>query len=388
MKWTPQNQNTTIKEKTSWCVRSNQEWNREFSKTKKSPSIKSEKITKNLKYDRSLKHDYPPPNNLKVFWAFVGGGGSTMGYKLAGFQHLGGVEIDGRMAKIYQTNHSPEHFYHEDIRDFNQRTDLPKELYELDILDGSPPCSAFSMSWKREECWGKEKVFKEGQKKQILDELVFVFCETVAKFQPKVVVMENVPGLVAGRAKKYAIEVYDRLSLLWYHVQVFMLNSATMGVPQARERIFFIARRKDLELPDLVLNFNEPPVYFGEIVDRNSTSHPHLRPSIVERRPYVESGDQNLKFADAKYRNLNTYNAFFSTYILYDNIVAPTLTSSGTAVYYNEVRNLNDTEYIRMSSFPKDFDFCGISVRYVCGMSVPPLMTARIAFEIRKQRFK
>ncbi|MCQ4142520.1 DNA cytosine methyltransferase [Chryseobacterium sp. EO14] len=50
------------------------------------------------------------------------------------------------MAKIYQTNHSPEHFYHEDIRDFNRRNDLPKELYELDILDGSPPCSAFSMS--------------------------------------------------------------------------------------------------------------------------------------------------------------------------------------------------------------------------------------------------
>ena len=217
---------------------------------------------------------------------------------------------------------------------------------------------------------------------------MFKFCDTVEKLMPKVVVMENVPGLVAGRAKKYAIEVYDRLSLLLYQVQVFMINSATMGVPQARERIFFIARRKDLELPDLVLNFDESPVYFGEIVDRNSTSHSHLRPSIVERRPYVEFGDQNLKFADAKYRNLNTYNAFFSTYILYDNIVAPTLTSSGTAVYYNEVRNLNDTEYIRMSSFPKDFDFCGISVRYVCGMSVPPLMTARIAFEIRKQRFK
>ena len=372
----------------SWCARSNQESNREFSKTKKSPSIKSEKITKNLKYDRSLKHDYPPVHNLKVFWAFVGGGGSTMGYKLAGFQHLGGVEIDGRMAKIYQANHSPKYFYHEDIKDFNLKNDLPKELYNLDILDGSPPCSAFSMSWKREEYRGREKVFKEWQKKQILDELVFIFCDTVEKLNPKVVVMENVPGLVAGRAKKYAIEVYDRLSLLWYQVQVFRLNCATMGVPQARERIFFIARRKDLEFPDLVLNFNESPVYFGEIVDRNSTSHPHLWPSIVERRPYVEFGDQNLKFADAKYRNLNTYNAFFSTYILYDNIVAPTLTSSGTAVYYNEVRNLNDTEYIRMSSFPKDFDFCGTSVRYVCGMSVPPLMTARIAFEIRKQRFK
>lgn len=310
-----------------------------------------------------------------------------MGYKLAGFQHLGGVEIDPKMAKIYQTNHAPKYFYHEDIRDFNLRTDLPNELSGLDILDGSPPCSAFSMSGKREETWGKEKTFKEGQKKQVLDELVFVFCDTVEKLKPKVVIMENVPGLIAGRAKKYAIEIFDRLENIGYQVQIFRLNSATMGVPQARERIFFIARRNDLELPELVLNFNEPLVYFEEVVDKNSITHPHLRPSIVKRRPYVEFGDQNMKFADARYRKLQTYNAFFSTYILYDNIVAPTLTSGGTTLYYNEIRNLNDTEYIRISSFPKDFDFCGISVRYVCGMSVPPLMTARIALEIRKQWF-
>lgn len=200
--------------------------------------------------------------------------------------------------------------------------------------------------------------------------------------------MENVPGLIAGKAKKYAIEIYERLENLGYEVQIFRLNSATMGVPQARERIFFIARRKDLNLPQLVLNFNEPPIYFGKIVDKNSTSHASLRPSIVKRRPFVEYGDQNLKFANAKYKNINTFNAFFSTYILYDDIVAPTLTSSGANVYYNEVRNLNDTEYIRISSFPSDFDFCGISVRYVCGMSVPPLMTARIAGEIRKQWFE
>lgn len=74
-----------------------------------------------------------------------------MGYKLAGFQHLGGVEIDPKMAKIYQANHKPEYFYLEDIRDFNKRNDLPEELYNLDILDGSPPCSTFSMSGKREE---------------------------------------------------------------------------------------------------------------------------------------------------------------------------------------------------------------------------------------------
>ena len=64
-----------------------------------------------------------------------------------------------------------------------------------------------------------------------------------------------------------------------------------------------------------------------------------------------------MKFADAKYRNHNHFNAFFGTYILYDHIVAPTLTSGGSSVYYNEIRNLNHEEYIRISSYPSDFDF-------------------------------
>jgi DNA (cytosine-5)-methyltransferase 1 len=65
------------------------------------------------------------------------------------------------MADLYIKNHYPKYFYYEDIREFNQRNDLPDELYDLDILDGSPPCSTFSMSGNREADWGKEKVFKE-----------------------------------------------------------------------------------------------------------------------------------------------------------------------------------------------------------------------------------
>ena len=105
------------------------------------------------------------------------------------------------MAKAYQKNHQPKHFFLEDIRDFNLRGNLPEELFDLDILDGSPPCSTFSMSGHRELTRGKEKIFKEGQKKQVLDELVFVLCDTVEKLLPKVVIMENVPGLIAGKAK-------------------------------------------------------------------------------------------------------------------------------------------------------------------------------------------
>jgi DNA (cytosine-5)-methyltransferase 1 len=341
---------------------------------------------KNLTYNWK-KENYPKADDLNVFGTFICGGGSTMGYKLAGYNHLGGVEIDPKMAKLYASNHSPKYLYMEDIREFNLRENLPEELYDLDILDGSPPCTTFSVSGKREKGWGVEKHFREGQKKQRLDDLVYVYCDTILKLKPKVAILENVTGIVAGRAREYAIEICNKLNCGNYDVQIFQLNAATMGVPQARERIFFIARRHDLCYQPLILDFNESPITFGTIVDRFSTTHKPLWPSIQKRWPYIEKGDENLKFADAKYRNINTYNAFFSTYIIYDNTVHGALTSSGTSVYFDEVRNLNDIEYRRMSSFPEDYNFDGNDARYVCGMSVPPLMIARIALEIKRQWF-
>ena len=345
---------------------------------------------KNIKFDWKRTETYPKTNGLKVFGAFVCGGGSTMGFKLAGFNHLGGVEIDRRMVEIYQRNHNPKHIYCEDIRDFNRRNDLPDELFNIDILEGSPPCTTFSMCGNREEDWGKVRKYKEGQKEQTLDDLVFVFCDTVEKLKPKVVLLENVPGIVAGGAKKYAIEVVNRLRSAGYVTQIFSLNSATMGVPQSRERIFFIARRADLGFKSFQLNFSEEPIPFGKIVDKYSKSGvpQKLWPSIIKRLPFVEFGDQNLKFADAKYRGLKTFNAFFSTNVLYDHEVAPTLTSSGSTVYWSEKRGLNELEIKRMSSFPLDFDFCGSDPRYVCGMSVPPVMMAKIASEIKRQWFE
>mgnify|MGYP001129866832 CR=1 FL=1 len=85
-----------------------------------------------------------------------------MGYKLAGFDVIGNCEIDSKMNDIYVKNHKPKHNYCEDLREFNKRSNLPAELYELDVLDGSPPCTAFSMAGKREETWGKRKKFREG----------------------------------------------------------------------------------------------------------------------------------------------------------------------------------------------------------------------------------
>jgi DNA (cytosine-5)-methyltransferase 1 len=111
------------------------------------------------------------------------------------------------MIEAYKTNHNPKYAYLEPIQTFKNRTDLPAELYNLDILDGSPPCSSFSMAGNRDKDWGKEKKFREGQAEQVLDTLFFDFIDLAKKLQPKVVVAENVKGLLMGNAKDYVIEI-------------------------------------------------------------------------------------------------------------------------------------------------------------------------------------
>ena len=163
--------------------------------------------------------DYPKEKNgLKVFSCFSCGGGSTMGYKLAGCDVIGNVEIDEKMNELYKLNHNPKYNYCMDIRDFNSipNEELPEELFNLDILDGSPPCTTFSMAGDREKTWGKKKKFREGQKEQTLDDLLFVFIDTVAKLQPKTVIMENVEGLIKGNAVKYVHKVYDKFKSIGY----------------------------------------------------------------------------------------------------------------------------------------------------------------------------
>ena len=155
--------------------------------------------------------DYPKEKNgLKVFSCFACGGGSTMGYKLAGCDVIGDLEIDPRMNEVYVKNHHPKYNYCMDIRDFNKipNEELPEELFDLDILDSSPPCTPFSLSGDREDSWGKKKKFREGQTEQVLDDLVFATIETIGRLKPKVAIIENVEGLLLGNAKKYVEAIY------------------------------------------------------------------------------------------------------------------------------------------------------------------------------------
>lgn len=333
-------------------------------------------------YEWRLSDGYPAKgikhHGCKVFGTFICGGGSTMGYKLAGYDHLGGVELDPKVAAVYKENHHPKYLYVEDIRDFNKHEDLPEELYQLDILDGSPPCSTFSTAGSREKAWGKEKHFAEGQKLQRLDDLVFVYCDTIAKLKPKVCLLENVSGLVKGNGKVYAKEICKRITEIGYRVQVFLLNASTMGVPQRRERIFFIGLRNDFNLPKLMLDFKEKPILFGEIKDNmgnpiNGTLT--LETWNQRKKEDASIGDTNLR--------IKGKNTGFNDRYAKDDEVLGTIRAGGDVYLFSSPNKISQSEILKACTFPIDYE--AQNVKFYCGMSVPPVMTAQIANQIYLQ---
>src|SRR5690606_16564580 len=99
------------------------------------------------------------------------------------------------------------------------------------------------------------------------------------KLKPKVIVAENVKGMLLGKAKAYVGKIKEEFENAGYDVQIFLLNSATMGVPQARERVFFICCRRDLNMPKLEIQFNEKPITFAEVNEGFVTNFKALMPS-------------------------------------------------------------------------------------------------------------
>lgn len=346
-------------------------------------------------YEWTLKAAKFTKDKGKVFSCFACGGGSTMGYKLAGFDVIGHNDIDKKMIEVYKENHNPKYSFLESITTFAKRKDLPKELYELDILDGSPPCSSFSMAGNREKDWGKEKVFREGQELQVLDTLFFDFIDLAKELQPKVVVAENVKGLLLGDAKQYVIKIYEEFEKAGYYCQHFLLDASKMGVPQRRERVFFICLRKDLakqllhfadmftELPKIEMEFNESEILFKEF----DSGKPGLKipPCIIKNDAYINCNEGESM---GNYMRRTTGKEKFFSYKKVDpnRSLSTILAAYDSGEFRTDMPNfLHYEDLINGGTYPQDYNFLKLKHKYLIGMSVPPVMAAQIATEIYNQ---
>lgn len=331
-------------------------------------------------------------NAYKVFSCFAGGGGSSQGYKMAGYEVIGCNEIDKRQMEIYLHNLKPKYSYLEDIRTFRLREDLPKELFELDILDASFPCSLFSSAnLKADDKKGKEVKFREGQVSQTLDDLAFETIHLVDKLKPKICVFENVKGLLQEKNKWYVEQIYSQFHNIGYKICHHLINCADLGVPQKRQRVFFFAVRNDINVPAadifgceplLNLDIKEKHITLGEI----ESDYKGKKPTefITNQMKHYKIGDSSL--GDIRQR-LENKSTGFQTYIVSDNDVCNTLRAGSNDFIrpnHNNI-NLSDYELLQIGSWSQDYDFKSQKVIYVLGMSVPPLAMYRISKEIQTQ---
>ena len=329
-----------------------------------------------------------PKNGIKVMSTFACGGGSTMGYKRAGCEVIAANDIDPEMAWHYKRNHAPKHYFLCPIRDL-LTADLPPELSALDILDGSPPCSTFSMAGSREDGWGKEKHFREGQAKQVLSDLFFDYLNLVERLKPRVAIAENVKGMLIGNAKGYTKLVMARFKELGYRPQLFLLNAADCGVPQRRERVFFCAVREDLDVPPLKLAPKHRWISAGEatsdvqVLTADEVIGTKLTPQYASYWPHCING---VKTEDVRKRITGKAGCFTACRL---NVAkpSPTLISQEQHFFHwGECRKLTFREWKRLGSFPDDYQAKTDKIgKYMVGMSVPPKMTEVVARAVCSQ---
>lgn len=307
-----------------------------------------------------------------------------MGYKLAGCDVVAANDIDPEMAWHYKKNLNLPLYYLCPIRDL-LTAELPPHLFKLDILDGSPPCSTFSMAGSREKSWGKDKHFREGQAKQVLSDLFFDYLDLVERLRPKIAIAENVKGMILGNAKGYTKLVMQRFREIGYRPQLFLVNAADCGVPQRRERVFFCAMRSDITAGPLKLSPSEKWIAAGEACKDCKANDRSLSLSQETERAWtLTPKGQTIAVGVFK---LKAKRSRFNEYRLSDVQPANSLSAQAQNFYHwDHPRRLSFLEWKRLGSFPDDYQAKTDKIgKYMIGMSVPPRMTKAVADAVIQQ---
>jgi len=320
---------------------------------------------------------------INVISTFSGCGGSSLGYKRAGFNVLLATDWEINAVKTYQMNIPDTPVLHKDIRNVTGKELLEKTglaVGQLDVLDGSPPCTPFSLAGLREKSWNRNYEHVGDHKKQISTDLFFEFIRLINEIKPKIFIAENVKGLIIGKAKGYFNRILKMMRELDYRVFALLLNAKYFEVPQSRERIFFIGFRKDFKIPDRLHLPTHQQITFRQAV-RGLINSPEelkiagLHPDAVKSKMLymMKEGQQSSKIDPSGY-------GWNSIRVAYDK-PAPTITGQAHLLYHpTEHRKLTTSELKRLCTFPDNFKFLStIEARTRLGNSVPPNLIYHIA---------
>lgn len=250
---------------------------------------------------------------LRVVSTFSGCGGSCLGLEMAGFDVRYASEFVAAARETYVLNHAEHvHVDPRDIRAVKAEEILAKlgiAKGELDLFEGSPPCASFSTAGNRDKDWGKTKSYSDT--KQRTDDLFFEWARLLEGLMPRAFVAENVSGLVKGKAFGYFKAILERLEGTGYVVGAKVLDAQWLGVPQQRQRLFFVGVRKDLAAQLGIKNGREVP--YPKPLRRYYSMRdalPHLRSVVHDTSGTFGQGEVIDKPSPAITVGVNSVNSY------------------------------------------------------------------------------
>ena len=391
-----------------------------------------------MKYEPyTLKDVYEKSSEkkFKVISCFAGGGGSSTGYRLAGGDVVLINEFVEEAIASYKQNYPDTKILVDDIKKYSGQDFLDMigmKRGELDILDGSPPCSAFSVSGKRDRTWAghvtdetrsyfdddgnichtgevkindSTKIYSDGKVVENIEDLFLEFIRIANEIQPKVIIAENVKGITFGESQRKLFEFLNAFENIGYQTTYKVLNALDYGVPQTRERTIFICIRNDvadaigLNIINLQGIFPEKthrePVSLGEALE-GVQNDPEQEKDLLD---YVQNGYQkkwaemlpfnplkHISPSDKEFIDVNPKRSLFNMYRPAPHLPCPTITQRGNQKMVSGVlhpslnRKFTIPELKRIMSLPEDYILTGDFNKQAerIGRMVAPKMMAAI----------
>lgn len=328
------------------------------------------------------------PDAPTVISTFAGRGGSSTGYHMAGFRELLAVEWDAHAAATLRLNYPGLDVYHGDIAALSVQETLERtglKAGDLDLFDGSPPCTGFSTMGQRQLDDPRNQLFRE-------------YVRLIDGLRPRTFVMENVAAMTFGKMKTIYQEAMEALRAAGpgYRTVSGVLNAGYFGAPQLRERLIVIGVREDLNLTPSLPAPQCPPSTVREAL----TGLPDTPDGMTINDVYLPVWTRCPPGRD--FGDLHPKGHLFSHRKIHPDRPSPTIVKTvgvdrqGRAnngmYHWRWPRLMTIPEIKRLGSFPDDYQFAPtgdpihdfLNAWAGIGNSVPPLMTRAIARHIRE----
>lgn len=331
-------------------------------------------------WSRDGWEDKSQRNGLNFIDLFSGAGGLSCGLVMAGFTPVGSVEIMEQAVSTYKYNFVDKKGFKEnvesrDIRDKKVKNDLYKSVQnnKVDVIVGGFPCQGFSMAGNR--------IVTDKRNTLYLDML-----EIVNHIKPKVVVMENVPGLRSMLGGKVEEKIINDFEKIGYKINVTILNAADYYTPQTRRRVIFIGNRigKNNLHPQPILtpdNYKTTKEAIADLIN-------HKEDPLFNHVPTKHSKKMQNKLVKVK-EGESLYDNYSDSWKKCPwNKPSCTVKENHGAVNIHPMlpRVLTARELARLQSFPDDFIFQGSKKWQLTqiGNAVPCYLGKAIGLAIEK----